>query len=128
MERVIWIAGWEMQCCGKPFALGSSVSWPVAQRPDNQEFLTTILGPAATRVTHWYEAHEDPPRAADAEGTIATIDAVYCQYASIPGRDPRYKAPVPGSLRTEARSAGDGWEPAPDGFYFAGYVVTVVES
>lgn len=28
----IWIGGWQMQCCGKPFRLGSRVAWTLGAR------------------------------------------------------------------------------------------------
>ena len=34
----IWVDGWQMQCCGEPFRLGSQVAWTLrAADPDGLE-------------------------------------------------------------------------------------------
>lgn len=29
-----WVDGWQMQCCGEPFRLGSQAAWPLRPAPD----------------------------------------------------------------------------------------------
>jgi hypothetical protein len=28
---VVWVDGWQMQCCGTPFAVGSQVAWTLGE-------------------------------------------------------------------------------------------------
>ena len=129
MDRVIWLPGWEMQCCGKPFSVGSTVTWSVG--PGYADWLeANVLGSEARRLTDFYDAHpSDPSTVHDVAGTVARIDAVMCRYAASPGADPRHLAPVLGSATIESRSEADGRQPEDHDVrvFFAGYVVTVVE-
>lgn len=46
MGMTVWIDGWPMQCCGKPFRLGSRVAWTLgAADPD---WLEAMLGEQQT--------------------------------------------------------------------------------
>jgi len=127
MERVIWVAGWEMQCCGEPFSVGSRVTWQVGRR-DLDWLVDNVLGPDAPTVTDWYEGHPaDEAGLVDATGTVGKIDAVFCRYAPRPGGNPKFRSPVPGSATIEARTKANGWEPENEEARFAGYVVTVTE-
>jgi hypothetical protein len=119
----IWLTAWQLQCCGEPFSLGSSVSWQVV--PPDEEWLTSVLGPELAQTVTGAEEHHPTssvPKAWNATGTVRSIRAVCHDVAPRPGEDPRFLYPVPDTtVLTEVRTA-DGWFKAGDAA-FAGYVV-----
>ena len=73
--KFVWIADWEMQCCGEPFFLGERVDWPASQLTDTSWYAD--LG--FEQVPFWiYSAHtDDEPRLC---GTVEEIQAVFCRF------------------------------------------------
>jgi hypothetical protein len=124
--RVIWITGWEMQCCGEAFRLGSTIEWPVSD-PD-VDWLDLVLGPDAAEVTDAYDGHPTtgvPVRWLT--GNVVSIAAVFCRWGPTPGGDPQIHSPLRGSATVEVRSLANGWEPESDVARFAGYLAEVAE-
>lgn len=123
MDGLVWVDGWQLECCGDPFAVGDVVTWDCTDADD--EWLASTLGPQAARTIRFAEQHHDEP-AADhpvVRGTVVGIQAAFCRYA--PGPDPTLLQPVPGSGVLRAiRSTGTGDED-PSGAHFLGYVVTL---
>jgi hypothetical protein len=119
MPEVVWVADWEMQCCGDRFAVGGEVAWrlsPVEDRPS----LSDALGDgAAGTVTAFYDHHSDTPAPPEVKGVVRTIRAVFRDYQLID----RTLVPMPGSTVAVAREAGNGWEPEAQPQRFAGYLV-----
>src|ERR1700738_4855186 len=81
MIKTVWIASWEMGCCGTPFQVGSHVSWALSSL-DDSEYLTTVLGEVlASRVTHAYDHHNIEPVPVSETMTVRSIKAVRCRFA-----------------------------------------------
>jgi hypothetical protein len=118
-----WIDGWQMECCGEPFAVGEARTWWLTSQFD-RDWLPKVLGDSlASHVTHWEETHaggECTPT--PTEATAAEIRAVYCRYEQ---RRPNAFEPVPGSALVEPREAATGEEPRRPGLRFVGYIVTL---
>ena len=93
----VWVSAWQMQCCGKPFRIGSRVSWTLAQ-PDGTPLTT---------------------------GTVTAISAVHCQYVPSEGTDKRTLYPVPSSAALTPVTSAEGWTPDRDSLRFVGYLVHV---
>lgn len=122
VRRRVWVQNWQMQCCGAPFSVGSTVEWaldPVADRAG----LTELLGAEeASRITHYEERHDLPPTAYRSVGTVRAISAAFCRRAATTD-DPELLVPVPGSTLIEERTSADGWEAEHGDLYFEGYIV-----
>lgn len=129
VTTTVWIDGWQMQCCGEPFQVGSVVSWNLTPLADSAH-LPNTLGDDGARVTHTENHHgpDIPDGTVLTVGTVKTIHVAFCKMASVPGGDSSVCVPVPGSgwlsARTSASSA-DG-EEEDDDSCFLGYLVDVV--
>jgi hypothetical protein len=46
VEVTVWIADWQMQCCGDPFRRGERIAWTVLTGSDSHlpEWLAEVLG------------------------------------------------------------------------------------
>jgi hypothetical protein len=123
VEIRVWVDGWQMQCCGEPFAVGEEISWTL--RDADNEWLKAIFGPESAIAVDKQEEHhggvvEGTPATA---GRVTTIAAVYCRYAPPPGGDARALHPVAGSgTATPVQSADGGTNDRGD-LTFVGYVV-----
>jgi hypothetical protein len=52
---LVRVDGWQMECCGEPFAVGSAVWWTLAVASDADR-LTLVLGAdLASGVTHSFD-------------------------------------------------------------------------
>lgn len=75
MPDVVWIADWELQCCGEHFAVGDVVSWrvraePTMHSPSPRD--AELVGPVAWAYDHHSDEVEAPTSL-----TMRAIDAVY---------------------------------------------------
>ena len=57
MRQTIWVDGWQRQCCGKPFAIGSTVEWTIRDFDDG--WLRGLLGDRAHVSVDRAEEHHD---------------------------------------------------------------------
>ena len=125
-ERRVWIDDWQMQCCGDPFALGSTVTWSTIPVTDTSGFAEFLDEETATGITDCEErhAHEDQ-ELEEIEGVVHSIDAVFCQRRMEGGMN----VPIPGSGFCEPRSSvTNGSEPEESQGVrrsFVGYIVRV---
>jgi hypothetical protein len=118
---VVWVADWEMQCCGDPFAVGGSVSWhlsPVAESPLLAAFLGQDL---AATVIAVYDHHASDPVPPPVDGVVRSVGAVFCDYELIG----HMLTPLPGTTTVVSRDGGDGWEAAAEPQRFVGYLVNL---
>jgi hypothetical protein len=94
---VVWVDGWQMQCCGTPFAVGSRVAWTLGEA--DRDWLETVLSTDVQQTVDMAEDHHGalPADARQTRATVIRIRAVRCRYASRPGHDPRTLYPVSGS-------------------------------
>lgn len=122
MGMTVWVDSWQMQCCGKPFRLGSQVAWTL--RDADPDWLE-VLGTNALRAVDAAEEHHGriPEDTAPTKGTVTRIAAVHCRQAPRPGSDSRSTYPVPGSGVLTNTEAADGWVADRGDQRFVGYLV-----
>lgn len=122
-EMSVWVEAWQMQCCGKPFTVGSRVSWTL--RPADADYLENMLGAEAGGAIGATEDHHgaDLDKVPATAGTVTAIAAVHCRYAPAPDRDERMLYPVASSGVQTAVQMADGWTADGDDLEFAGYLV-----
>lgn len=79
----VCVDGWQMQCCGEPFAVGSEVSWRLQDA--DFEWLQEAFGDgSAPGVDAAEEHHSDVDEQSPVtRGTVASIHAVHCRYAPL---------------------------------------------
>jgi hypothetical protein len=121
----VWVDGWQVQCCGEPFAVGEHVRWMLVERPF-EDVLTDHTGRREVVVLtlaeeHHGDAPEDTPVT---RGRVRRLLAVTwstrrCRARHVP-RPGGGERPDAGAVRV------DGWESElpPDGARrLGGYVV-----
>ena len=114
-DRLIWISSWQHQCCGKDFAVGSTVTWHVHE-PDRAWF-STALGPDLSRRLDAVEGHHADPVDRTVNGTVRSIAAVHSAYDRESGRW------VPGTATLTRQDPADRWTADRDNLRFIGYLV-----
>jgi hypothetical protein len=120
---VVWIDGWQMQCCGAPFAVGSQVAWALGE--SDRDWLETVLSTDVQQTVDMAEDHHGalPADTRQTRASVTRIRAVHCRYASRPGHDPRTLYPVSGSGVLSDLKSADGWTRDCGDVQFAGYLV-----
>ena len=121
MRVRIWIDDWQMECCGKPFAIGDTVTWSLSAQVDSERLLR-ILG--ATPRVHYAEDHHGLK--ADAQpirGVVGSISAAYARFRRDPETD--VPAPVAGSSTLHAVTSARRFPRRLEGIEFVGYLVTL---
>jgi hypothetical protein len=122
----VWVAAWQLQCCGPRFASGDSVEWMLLARDDNA-WLESVLGEEAARAVDfsWEKHGPSSEGATTTKGVVGRIQAVRCELAPLAGGDPNMLYPVSGSGQSEVVDSADGWDRDRDSLTFNGYVVTL---
>ena len=110
----VWMAAWQLQCCGAAFSVGDTVEWTLAPVDDPDAITAGIGRELAETVTHSEDHHglllpDDAPRT---NGTVRSIRAI---------DGGRESATAPAIVT--AVSSANGWEPNHDGARFAGYLI-----
>lgn len=121
MSEVVWVADWEMQCCGEPFEVGQTVEWHLTMSTDN-EWLAEMFGtPSGAGVTSYYDHHSEDGQAPRVRGVVRSIRTVRCTYR----QSGRTLVPVSGSATTCRQASATGWEAESEaeGIRFVGYLV-----
>lgn len=125
MDLTVWVDGWQVQCCGEPFAVGSQVSWTL--RDVDSDWLRAVLGDRAAGIDLAEEHHSDlSEEVTVASATVSGISAVHCRYAPSPGTDSKVLHPVRDSGVVSEMTRADGWTPDRGDLRFAGYLVDLV--
>jgi hypothetical protein len=112
--RTVWVE--ELDCCGEPFALGSTVTWELHSVADGERrFLRAVFGDViAARITDGYERHVQYEQTRDVVGIVRSIEAVSWQIHPLADDSPVTDAlglyALPGSLVIEARSAAKAFD------------------
>nr|WP_042181195.1 DUF6578 domain-containing protein [Kibdelosporangium sp. MJ126-NF4]CEL14876.1 hypothetical protein [Kibdelosporangium sp. MJ126-NF4]CTQ96493.1 hypothetical protein [Kibdelosporangium sp. MJ126-NF4] len=120
MNITVWVADWQLQCCGDAFRVGSRVVWGLLDADD--EWLDNVFGPLAETITHTEEHHSDTPLPQTA-GDVVSIRAVFCQYAPFDDKNPNMLHPVKESAVLRPVQQATGWEEREEGLSHAGYLV-----
>jgi hypothetical protein len=123
----VYVADWQIQCCGKEFAVGDDVMWPVLPTDRADPFWEPLLGPDLTaRLWGSYEAHEEE-EPTQVSGTVRGIRTIGCRMAPRPeAADPKTLHAVPGTLRLEPVDAVEKWydlDGDSSGLHFRGWLV-----
>lgn len=122
----VWVAAWQLQCCGSPFADGDSVEWTLSTGDDVPWLVSVVGDEAAPPVEFSWEKHGPLPEgSATAMGVVAGIQVLRCKLAPMAGCDPKMLYPVGGSGQLEVVHSADGWDRDADGLGFTGYIVTL---
>jgi hypothetical protein len=112
--RTVWVE--ELDCCGDPFALGSSVTWPLHGVDDaERRFLEALFGDdIAARITDGYERHGQHEPTSDVVGIVRSIEAVSWQIHPLADDSPETDAlgvyALPGSVVIEARPSAKAFD------------------
>ena len=121
----VWMADWQMQCCGEPFSVGTTVEWPLAPVADRGALILAMGQELAETVTHQEDHHglllpENAPRTA---GTVLSIRAIHGRYGRAQDQGNCVSQLRESATATLVGSA-DGWESEdPEGARFVGYVI-----
>ena len=118
----VWVEDWQMQCCGTPFSVGDEVALSVGSI--GVAGISPAFDGHDDLVADCVEDHHDvatQPRRL--HGRVAGTRAVFCRWMPDAGSVPRLLVPEPGSGFAVAVGRADGWEVAPDGCGFLGYLV-----
>ncbi|MFJ4821749.1 DUF6578 domain-containing protein [Streptomyces bacillaris] len=123
MALTIWIDDWQMQCCGRSFALGDVVSWTLLE-VDPEDYADVVGGERADEIDFCEEHHGQgdghPPTSVE----VVSIAEVHCRYGVPPGATDKVNCPVPGTTVLVPVKEADGWAKARPDVSFAGYLVT----
>ncbi|MBB6347202.1 hypothetical protein FHU36_003747 [Nonomuraea muscovyensis] len=121
MRWNIWVSDWQMQCCGDPFRIGSTVSWTLC--PADRDWLTRVLGEETAATIDWSEDHHSDPSADQlrVEAQVTHISAVHAHLERLPDENAYH--PVRGVLSPQ--TSADGWNPDQGDLQFIGYLVTL---
>ncbi|MER7498952.1 DUF6578 domain-containing protein [Nonomuraea pusilla] len=126
MELLVWVADWQMQCCGTPFRVGSRISWTLG--PADRRGLAELLGQDTAAAVDRVEDHHGglPEHTPATEATVTRITAVHCRYE--PWGESRVLHPVRGSAAFSPADHADGWTPNRGDLEFVGYLVRLATS
>ena len=130
VEALIWVADWELQCCGKPFAVGDTVTWATTPADGSSDWLAVLVGPdLAHEISYLNTRHGPHPSegSASIRGEVVGIRAAFVMHEADPP-DSKMLHPVPGSEHLHDVFRADGWEPDIGTRRFRGYVVRLSES
>lgn len=117
MQLDVWMAGWQMECCGTPFRKGDEVSWRLRSFHSAElSWLDVVLHDHATTVDA-VEDHHGDPSVPLTSGTVASIVTVHCRFAP---------EPVAGSGRVTAVVMAEKWNQDLDDRRFAGFLVRLL--
>jgi hypothetical protein len=125
VSYLVWISAWQLQCCGKPFAVGQKVTWALSPATDPRRFGTTLGKDLARRITHAEDHHNVlSEHAVATPGSVLAISSAFCRYAADPGSsDGKTLVPVPGTAVLRDVTKATGREPETASLRFNGYVV-----
>lgn len=121
MTELVYVADWQIQCCGEEFAVGDVVTWPILARDRSDD-----LWEVDEEITGTYDSHGDEPLP-EMTGVVRRIRTMSCQYAAAPPpADPRERVAVAGTAVVEDVMAIEKWYGTgfdPDVLVFCGWLV-----
>lgn len=123
MGMCVWVDGWQMQCCGDPFAVGSEVRWTLI--PPDHDWFRVLLGNVEVDAVEEHHGGEKKGQQVTV-GAVSSIDAVYVKRAPVPNGSSTVLYPVEGTSQLLSRTSVTGWEGDSDGVLglrFEGYLV-----
>ncbi|MFE6718703.1 DUF6578 domain-containing protein [Streptomyces albidoflavus] len=121
MTVMIWIDGWQMQCCGESFRSGAVVAWQVVEA-DAEDHADVVGAGRAAEIDFREEHHGGAEEGgASIRVKVGAVVEVHCRY-EVAGDGIGY--PVPGSTELVPVERADGWAAERPGVSFAGYLVS----
>ncbi|MBM2619584.1 hypothetical protein JIG36_28975 [Actinoplanes sp. LDG1-06] len=115
MPLTVWIAHWQMNCCGTPFRRGDAVSWRLrTPQPAELDWLDAATHNGFAATVNAVEDHHGEPGTPPTAGTVASIAMLHCRF------DPE---PVAGSGLITPVAAAAKWTSDLDDRFFAGFLV-----
>ncbi|MBO3090069.1 DUF6578 domain-containing protein [Cellulomonas dongxiuzhuiae] len=124
MSVSVWVDGWQLQCCGRPFGVGEEVTWRCAD-PDLRWLESVLPRDVAHRISYAEEHHDEAlVDRAVLRGTVVAIHAAFARYTQLDADDRTLHA-VSGSGLLRAVRRADGNEGGETDARFNGYVVEV---
>jgi hypothetical protein len=114
----VWMASWQMECCGAPFREGAGVSWRL-RHPNSAElaWLDTVLHGGVAATVDAIADHHGDPRAPLTTGTVTSIATLHCRF------EPE---PVARSGLVTCVVAAEKWSDDRDDRQFAGFLIRVL--
>ncbi|WP_097329293.1 DUF6578 domain-containing protein [Paractinoplanes atraurantiacus] len=118
MKLDVWMAGWQMECCGTPFREGDEVTWRL-RPPHSAElaWLDTVLHDGVAATVDAIEDHHGDSSAPLAEGLVTSIATLHCRF------EPE---PVAGSGFVTSVVAAEKWNEDLGDRHFAGFLIRIV--
>ena len=116
----VWAEGWQMACCGEPFTVGQSVTWPLTTRRNIQASQALVGAEVERDVTYLLELHAGPPDTdvpIEMAGIVRSIKRYRCRHSQ--------GQVVPGSVEVVSVNDADGWAGDDEHMNLAGYLVTL---
>ncbi|MHC6204169.1 DUF6578 domain-containing protein [Breznakiellaceae bacterium SP9] len=122
-ECAVWIEDWQMQCCGKPFAIGDTVEWLALKWTGTDSEIVNV-----GKTDYLYDHHSSDFKGLfKIQGVVAHIEAIFYHYEEkqmvLAGRSGNFMIPVSGKVRSV--ESANGWEKDADGMDFAAYHVAL---
>lgn len=132
VTEAVWVPNWEVQCCGRPFATGETVHWPVS-RAGSADWLEDRLSRVGRgNAAYLYSAHgvEGDEGLCALTAIVESIEAMHCDLH--PEVHPRIGGtvlfPTAGTERLTPVDSDRMWELEPTDHtqvHFAGWLVQV---
>lgn len=73
---LVWVDGWQLDCCGDPFGIGDAVTWLL--KPATTSWFVEMLGEEiGSRVSHAEERHDESAIATEQRGRVVSMRRVY---------------------------------------------------
>lgn len=122
---LVWVQGWQMQCCGDPFTVGDEVEWTLDADPDT-DWLEAALGTdLASRIAYAEDHHGGlPDETPVTRSKVLAIKTAHGRYAPLTP-DGKTLYPVAGSAVMRSVDRVDGSESDLPEMPLNGYVVEV---
>ena len=109
-QITVWVAAWEMQCCGEPFKTGDSVDWTVAKWKFD---LPPVEG--IDSIDYCYDNHgTGNEQEFQLKGIVSKIQTVFEKYELDPAQN--VLRPVSGKL-FDFDGEADGYQYKGSGYY-----------
>ena len=117
MNTKVFYDLWQMECCGKPFKIGDTITWLVIKN-DNR-----IEG-----INYYYEAHSDDCKNLYVlDGIVEKIFVSYEEYKLETGSHHNILIPIPGTNELVEVNNSDSYEEYKDKKRANGYLIELKE-
>ncbi|WP_203827784.1 DUF6578 domain-containing protein [Actinoplanes palleronii] len=118
MQLYVWMASWQMECCGTPFREGSEVSWRLGH-PNLAElgWIDTVLHDGIAATIDAVEDHHGDASAPLTAGTVTSIATLHSRSAP---------EPVAGSGLMASVVTAEKWNDDVEGRHISGFLIRIL--